>query len=300
MKQSVLAGIACVAAVASIAIAGGAYATAKKANEAAHESATMQVLSVTDDVSTAETAALDYTDGNVEVALDDGKFVASAGTYILGANGAPRDFIATDVKDSVKDVVYNENDGYLTYSSDVADYRIINVSELDVPYDTVIKMNDADGNAIIVGQKKVTESAAVMVVASNFDSENILDVKAEVNRICNAAAPSNGIVNLNVLGQDVNAESATNIVLSNEVLSFGDAETAVYAAPYNATLKGAGFDSEVSISDEMTVKAGSYQDANNGLMPFIYNDDNGTVKFVAAGEDALKAAFVLVEPVIKS
>lgn len=300
MKQNVLAGIACVAAVAAIAIAGGAYATAKNANVAAHESTTVQVLSVTDDVSTAETAALDYTDGNVAVTLDDGEFVASAGTYILGANGAAREFVAVEVENSVNDIIYNESEGYLTYSSDVADYRVTNVSELDVPYDTVIKMNDADGNAIVVGQKKVTESSAVMVVASNFDSKNILDVKAEVNRICNAAAPSNGIVNLNVFGQEVNTESATNIVLSNEVLSFGDAETAVYVAPYNATLKGAGFDSEVSINDEMTVKAGSYQDANNGLMPFIYNDDNGTVKFVAAGEDALKAAFVLVEPVIKS
>lgn len=300
MKQNVLAGIACVAAVASIAIAGGACATAKNANEAAHESATVQVLSATDDMSTAETAALDYTDGNVAVTLDDGEFVASAGTYILGANGAAREFVAVEVEDSVNDIVYNESKGYLTYSSDVADYRITNVSELDAPYDTVIKMNDADGNAIIVGQKKVTESTAVFVVASNFDSENILDVKTEVNRICNAATRSNGVMNLSVLGQDVNAESATSIALSNEILSFGETETAIYAAPYNSTLKGAGFDDEVSINDEMTVKAGSYQDANSGLMPFIYNDENGTVKFVAAGEDVLKAAFAQTEPVIKA
>lgn len=300
MKQNVLAGIACVAAVASIAIAGGAYATAKNANKAAHESATVQVLSATDGMSTAETAALDYADGNVTVMLDDGEFVASAGTYILGANGAARDLLAVDVKDSINDIIYNENEGYLTYSSDVADYRITNVSEFDVPYDTVINMNDADGNTIIVGQKKVTESAAVMVVASNFDSENALDVKTEVNRICNVAVPSSGVLNLNVLGQDVNAESATNIVLSQEVLSFGKGETAVYAAPYNTTLKGAGFDNEVSIDGDMTVKVGSYKDANSGLMPFIYNDENGTVKFVAAGEDVLKAVFTTAEPVIKA
>ena len=70
MKQNVLAGIACVAAVASIAIAGGAYATAKNANKAAHESATVQVLSATDGKSMAETAALDYADGNVTMMVN--------------------------------------------------------------------------------------------------------------------------------------------------------------------------------------------------------------------------------------
>lgn len=153
---------------------------------------------------------------------------------------------------------------------------------------------------MISGQKQISKSSAVSVVATNFDVKNTEAVKEEAHRLCNDAVLYNGTVNFEVLGHAVNAEQAVNIVATNDVISFGQNDSTVYLTPYSNSLTGAGFADEVEIVDGFTAKAGDYQDSESDLKPYIYNDDKGTVKFVAASEDILKATFNTAEPVIKS
>lgn len=292
--------VLCAAVIGAIVIAAGAYANAKKTNDEVHMDSKVEVVA-TAETASAETAEVAYKSGNADFTMSDGKFKGGAGTYVLGTDTAEaRDIIATNIVSDFDIKEYNENAGYIIYSTDMADYRIANISSNDVPLDAVIELTDSEGKPLISGQKQVSKSSAVSVVATNFDAENTEAVKEEAHRLCNDAVLYDGTVNLEVLGHAVNAEQAVNIVATNDVISFGQNDSTVYLTPYSSSLTGAGFADEVEIADGITVKAGDYHDSESNLKPYIYNDDNGTVKFVAASEDILKAAFDTVEPVIKS
>ena len=292
--------VLCAAVIGAIVIAAGAYANAKKTNDEVHMDSKVEVVA-TAETASAETAEVAYKSGNADFTMSDGKFKGAAGTYVLGTDTAEaRDIIATNIVSDFDIKEYNENAGYIIYSTDMADYRIANISSNDVPLDAVIELTDSEGKPLISGQKQVSKSSAVSVVATNFDAENTEAVKEEAHRLCNDAVLYDGTVNLEVLGHAVNAEQAVNIVATNDVISFGQNGSTVYLTPYSSSLTGAGFADEVEIADGFAVKAGDYHDSESNLKPYIYNDDNGTVKFVAASEDILKAAFDTVEPVIKS
>ena len=296
--NKVIAGVAGVAVVAAIVIAGSAYATAKKTNYDVHLNSKVEVVTSAEAAS-AETAAADYRQGMANITMDNGKFGGAAGIYTLGANGSARDYVAVDIDSAFTINEYNEDAGYITYANDNADYRVINVASADVPLDAVIELTDGEGNPMIAGQKKVANDTAVSVMATNFDSENLDAVKAEVRRICDSATLSNGKMTLFVIGNAINAYYASSVVVTSDVLSVGQGENAIYVAPYTKSLTGAGFADDIEVNTTMTVKAGKYQDAESGLMPYIYNSDAGTAKIVAANVDTLKAAFAPAEPVIK-
>ena len=48
----------------------------------------------------------------------------------------------------------------------MADYRITNTSSNDVPLDAVIELTDSDDKPMISGQKQISKSSAVSVVAT--------------------------------------------------------------------------------------------------------------------------------------
>lgn len=292
--------VLCAAVIGAIVIAAGAYANAKKTNDEVHMDRKVEVVT-TAETASAETAEVTSKSANAGFVLADGEFKGSTGIYALGTDTATaRDIIATNIVSDFDIKEYNENAGYIIYSTDMADYRIANISSNDVPLDAVIELTDSEGKPLISGQKQVSKSSAVSVVATNFDAENTEAVKEEAHRLCNDAVLYDGTVNFEVLGHAANAEQAVNIVATNDVISFGQNDSTVYLTPYSSSLTGAGFADEVEIADGFTVKAGDYHDSDSNLKPYIYNDDNGTVKFVAASEDILKAAFDTVEPVTKS
>lgn len=301
MKGSVktVLGIAGVAAVVAIVVAGSAYATAKKTNNDVHLNSKVEVVTSADAAS-AENAEKSYRQGSANITMKNGEFGGAAGVYALGSNGSSRDYIAVDIDSVFTLDEYNEDAGYITYSTDTADYRVANVASADVPLNAVIELTDGEGNPMVAGQKKISDDSAVSVMATNFDSENIEAVKDEVRSICDGASLNDGKMTLVILGNAINTDYATNVVAADDVLSVGHDENAIYIAPYTSSLTGAGFSEEIEVNTTMTVKAGKYQDSENGLMPFIYNSDNGTAKIVAANADVLKAAFAPAEPVIKS
>lgn len=292
--------VLCAAVIGAIVIAAGAYANANKTNDEVHMDSKVEVVA-TAETASAETAEVTSKSANAGFVLADGEFKGSTGIYALGTDTATaRDFIAVGIASDFTIREYNENAGYIIYSTDMADYRIANISSNDVPLDAVIELTDSEGKPLISGQKQISKSSAVSVMATNFDVENSEAVKEEVHRICNDAALYDGTMNFEILGKAVNAEQAVNIVATNDVISFGQNDSTVYLTPYSSSLTGAGFADEVEIVDGFTAKAGDYQDSESDLKPYIYNDDKGTVKFVAASEDILKATFNTAEPVIKS
>lgn len=291
--------VLCAAVIGAIVIAASAYANAKKTNDEVHMDSKVEVVA-TAETASAETAEVTSKSANAGFVLADGEFKGSAGTYVLGTDTAEaRDLIAANIVSDFDIKEYNENAGYIIYSTDMADYRIANISSNEVQLDAVIELTDSEDKPMISGQKQISKSSAVSVVAINFDTENTEPVKEEVHRICNDAALYDGTMNFEILGQVVNAEQAVNIVATDDVISFGQNDSMVYLTPYENSLTGAGFTDEVEVTDGFTVKAGDYQDSESGLKLYIYSDDNGTVKFVAASEDVLKAAFA-AESVIKS
>ena len=163
----------------------------------------------------------------------------------------------------------------------------------------MIELTDGEDNPMISGQKQISKSSAVSVVAINFDVENTEVVKEEVHRICNDAALYDGTMDFDVLGHAINAEQAVNIVVTDDVISFGQNDSTVYLTPYENSLTGEGFTDEIDGSNIIAVDIGFQAILAVLIVTGFHRETVSDLKFVAASEDALKAAFS-AEPVIKS
>lgn len=227
-------------------------------------------------------------EGTILLDIEEGRFIAISPSLPL--LGEERDALVVELPKGDYPLVYDMEEGYLSFSINEEHIVVRNVSANDIEIDSIYEFMDDENNLIITAQKKVTENAGVSIVAAIQNKEHTESVLDTITEIYQNVYMHNGNTKLQILDLTFSPAWSYRIVLDNSVIGIKNGEELITISPYLHSLTGAGFTDELKINDIYSFLYGSYQEKESGYRPYMYTDDAGTLKIMATGEEALSSA----------
>jgi len=184
-------------------------------------------------------------------------------------------------------VRYDSTQEYLVCDGSII-IRAIN--GVDATYNGICQFMGADGQAILIGERKVNDLSAVAVVYELATSDVTDNDIAVVQTILNNTVSSAVITKLTLFGTQVNPDWAENLVMTTKALELIKGTQRVYISPYSGNFADGATNTLVAGSTTFTY-SDNIKDTATGYSPYIFTfnaDQNGTVQATASGNGQLK------------
>lgn len=242
-----------------------------------------QIISLSDtNKATAETATSEAENGTITLIGKEKKLYISSDSMIplLSESGTGIVIPVSTFGDELHAVTYNSTSDCLQI-----DGYILQIND-----------NPFEGEKLVEYQQG---ESTVTVGIIGFDNGNVMvstvgsmdNVSGKITQILDSIMPYSGSVTVSVMGETVNQSWLSGFEFDTEVAAFTNDTDTVYLSWFDGNIEGAGFDNSIQIGKSLSGKYSDIVDNTTGLIPYIVETDEGTMKYLATSNDILSSVY---------
>lgn len=243
----------------------------------------------TEEGGTEETAS---TGGSVNIIMRDGVLkLLDSYIRVPAADGSGSGDVCVYLSGE-NSVRYNSQTNYLVVNSQTV---VKAISAMDVTYNGISEFMGSDGTPVLIGEKVISDTAAVAVVYSlEGTSPATEEDVAVVQGILDSARTDISITGLTLFGVDANPDWAEDIVMTEKAAQLVKGNTSIYISPYTGSF-AEGTTITLNTKSISLSYSDNIKDTSTGYTPYIYEfsaDQNGTVSSASSTTGTLRAKFL--------
>ena len=232
--------------------------------------------------------------GSFNVIMRDNVLMVSDSTLKLpGPSGAG---IASDGT-SVDDLyVFLAGENMVRYDSK-SNYLMVNgktiirtISAVDASYDGICIFTNENGEKVLIGEKKVTDTAAIAVVHRTESTDgNVSEAdRLTVMNILNGAEAGASVKSASLFGYDINPDWVETIVMTGNALEIAKGDSSVYIAPYTGNF-AEGTTNSLTAGNLVLTYSDNIKDSATGYSPYILAFNNAQDGTTNSRMDSMRA-----------
>ncbi len=228
-----------------------------------------------------------YTDAQFAAEVKDGALQVVSPGFLLAQPAL--DGVALCCPADAQIELYDAAAGCLVYRWAGAQITVQQQPAGQVTANAVYLAQERDGGQVLVAQKRLSNSTAVVVLARQMPGQAAPAVREHIIQLYRQVGLC-GSFSAEVFGCAVSPAWQCGLTYSDGALSFCADGIRVVFSVYNGELTGAGFVDQVT-AGQLTLYGGTIADQATGYRPFMLERQGVTVKVMAPDGDTLQKMF---------